>query len=454
MLESVRSISIESSNDSSTLLFDNEQVAATMAMIECSAELLREITSEWEDEGFEVSEVADTAFLARTQVSESLEHLKSALSGESKFAVALQVESGLHRTIRALTTIEGIIREFEELPPSRGRSAVTESIAIRRAYFEFRRQVLGLSLSEPNLESRFRSAAALIANLRTLKVYPLMRFYDRMPLRRLQERILGFLGPESNRSFDVGNRIWGDLVAFAELLLEINDREDLLQHDTHVVSALVTIFTSSAEPQGLTALVRAEIESLIGRDDGLNRLIQSQDDIPPNRWIPVLERVQVELETRTVKRRSATPQAEFSEEEAGSSEFFPAGQAPPFIDRADAIEAALRIPGVFAAAVADRETGECSAGQSRANAYQLPRAVLGFSKVIRAKLKVLADLELNEQIHDMIFTSDKLQHVIAFKPDQSCFFLVALNRDDTSLALTRHKTHEICRRLWLQGATV
>ncbi|MEM9556319.1 MAG: hypothetical protein AAGC60_18835 [Acidobacteriota bacterium] len=232
-------------------------------------------------------ELSDLAFVTRTQLAESHDALETALKNQYLWIVASHADTGLRRVGKGLITIESAIREYEGLEPIERRWAdLADALEIRRLYGQFRRAIArgGEEPEGEELRTQLRSAANRIAILRDLKIYPFLRIYDRIPIRRLQKRILEWLerddgDPAKNEE---GMQLWSDLLSFAELLKQINNREELREHDRRTVTRLVRLLfeAKSMPPQILPGHLEA-LEQLLGRDDQLDRIV-----LDPTRHTP------------------------------------------------------------------------------------------------------------------------------------------------------------------------
>lgn len=230
-------------------------------------------------------EVSNIAFAVRVQLKETYDALVNASRDQQVWIVASHADTGLRRAGKGLITLESTIREYEGLDPvERTWSRLQDSLEIRRLYSQFRRGIakLGRPVDADALHGALRSAANRIAILRDRKIYPLMRISDRLPIRRLQKRILTWLdGPhETAEACEEGRRLWSDLLSFAELLVQVNHREELRANDRRVVREwLDRHFPQDAEqapePRLASARDLADLEPLLGRSDALDELLLS-----------------------------------------------------------------------------------------------------------------------------------------------------------------------------------
>lgn len=279
-------------------LYESESHEAPLDSAGGEDDFLREIGAAISSE-LATREVANLAFVVRAQMMETYEALVSALANRYAWVVASHADAGLRRVSRGLLTLETAMREYEGLPPAERRwHDLKDSLETRRLYGQFRRAILR---SEQNtaedLAGRMRGAANRIAILRDLKIYPFLRIYDRLPIRRLQKRILAWLDqPDNPQKEEEGRQLWSDLVSFAELLAQVNNREDLREHDRKTVSRLHRVlFEARQAPARILPSHLADLEQLLGRDEDLDRIILSPNQFGVEDLREPLERVQSQL---------------------------------------------------------------------------------------------------------------------------------------------------------------
>lgn len=279
-------------------VYDAESLEAPLEDAGAEDDFLREIGAAISSE-LATRELSNLAFVVRAQIMETHEALLSALASRYTWAVVSQADTGLRRVSRGLLTLETAIREYEGLAPAERRwSDLKDSLETRRLYGQFRRAILR---SEQNpaedQTSRLRGAVNRIAILRDLKIYPFLRIDDRVSIRRLQKRILAWLErPDGAPKDEEGRQLWSDLVSFAELLGQINNREDLREHDRKTVSRLHRVlFEARQAPARILPSHLADLELLLGRDEDLDRIILSPHQFAVEDLREPLERVQSQL---------------------------------------------------------------------------------------------------------------------------------------------------------------
>lgn len=256
-----------------------------------------------------VEEVSGLAFVSRGQLLDMLTALDQAIQARQIWKVASYADTGLRRSGRALIAIESAMRECEGLPVEyRQWQNLDDSLEVRRVYGGFRRAVLrgGEGTEEVELEAealreRMEAAAEAIAALRDLEIYPYLRIDDRLQIRRLQKRILGWLeeasrATDGGQSAEAGVQLWSDLVSFARLLAQINHRQELREHDRLTVGGLLRkFFGKSATPEKLVPSILALLEPLLGREDELDAIILNPDEHTGEDLRAPLERLRKEL---------------------------------------------------------------------------------------------------------------------------------------------------------------
>lgn len=227
-------------------------------------------------------EVSNLAFVARGQLIEMQEALHGALEKRQVWAVASHADAGLRHAGKALIAAEIAVCEYEGLPaPDRRWTDLGVSLETRRLYAQFRRAILraGEAKAGDALSAQLRSAATRIRVLRNLEIYPFLRIDDRLTIKQLNKRIVAWLNGEGDASEKTGQRLWEDLVSFARLLIKVNDREELREHDRQVLQTVHhMILGSRRQVKRLDETHLKELERLVGRDDGLDQVILHIDE--------------------------------------------------------------------------------------------------------------------------------------------------------------------------------
>lgn len=114
------------------------------------------------------------------------------------------------------------------------------------------------------------------------------------------------------------------------------------------------------------------------------------------------------------------------------------------------LEACLRIDGAVGVALVDWKSGMTLGTAGGSPALNLDVAAAGNTDVVRAKLKVMDMLGLNDKIEDMLITLGEQYHIIRpLRNYQELFFYLVLGRAQSNLAMSRMKLTEIEKNLTL-----
>jgi hypothetical protein len=108
----------------------------------------------------------------------------------------------------------------------------------------------------------------------------------------------------------------------------------------------------------------------------------------------------------------------------------------------DSLAELMTIDGALAMALVDYQSGMVLG--SIGGGVDLEVAAAGNTEVVRAKMKTMKALGLNDEIEDMLITLGKHYHImrpVASKP--GLFFYVVLDRSRGNLALARRKVLEV-----------
>ena len=114
----------------------------------------------------------------------------------------------------------------------------------------------------------------------------------------------------------------------------------------------------------------------------------------------------------------------------------------------DSLNTLMTIDGALAAALVDSTSGMLMG--SAGGGLDLELAAAGNTEVVRAKLKTMRMLNLNDQIDDILITLGKQYHVIRpIAANDGVFFYVVLDKSRSNLALARRKVSDVEKELKL-----
>ncbi|HWX01094.1 hypothetical protein [Collimonas sp.] len=105
------------------------------------------------------------------------------------------------------------------------------------------------------------------------------------------------------------------------------------------------------------------------------------------------------------------------------------------------VDALLNIDGTLAAAIVDSNSGMILG--SGGSGVDLELAAAGNTEVVRAKLKTMKSLGLNDSIEDILITLGKQYHVLRpIDKHEGLFIYTVLDKSKSNLALARRKVQE------------
>ena len=108
----------------------------------------------------------------------------------------------------------------------------------------------------------------------------------------------------------------------------------------------------------------------------------------------------------------------------------------------DSLASIMTIDGCIAAALVDSNSG-LVLGKA-GSGIDLDLAGAGNTEVVRAKMKTMKSLKLNESIEDILITLGTQYHIIRpMKNKEGLFIYVVLLKDRANLALARMKTADV-----------
>jgi hypothetical protein len=112
-----------------------------------------------------------------------------------------------------------------------------------------------------------------------------------------------------------------------------------------------------------------------------------------------------------------------------------------------ALKEAMGIEGAVGVALVDWESGLCLGAQGGGKFLNLDLAAAGNTDVVRAKMRTLESLNLNDTIEDILITLNKQYHLIRLlKNPQNgtgLFLYLVLDRGRANLGLARHHLSRI-----------
>lgn len=111
-----------------------------------------------------------------------------------------------------------------------------------------------------------------------------------------------------------------------------------------------------------------------------------------------------------------------------------------------ALEDMMSIDGALGAAVVDYNSGMALGTLGNSKALDLNVAAAGNTEVVRAKLRTIEQLGLQEDIEDVLISLNSQYHLIrpmTGRKSRGLFLYLALDRGRANLALARHRLRGI-----------
>ena len=112
-----------------------------------------------------------------------------------------------------------------------------------------------------------------------------------------------------------------------------------------------------------------------------------------------------------------------------------------------ALKEAMNIEGALGVALVDWESGMPLGTLGGGKYLDLDLASAGNTEVVRAKMRTIQSLQLNDIIEDILITLGKQYHLIRLMTNadgaQNMYLYLALDRSKANLALARHQLKRI-----------
>jgi hypothetical protein len=112
-----------------------------------------------------------------------------------------------------------------------------------------------------------------------------------------------------------------------------------------------------------------------------------------------------------------------------------------------ALKEAMGVDGAIGACVVDWESGMSLGAAGGGKYLDLDVAAAGNTEVVRAKMRTMESLRLDDTIEDVLITLSKQYHLIRLlrssRSEQGLFFYLVLDRQRANLALARHNLKRI-----------
>ncbi|MET9491513.1 MULTISPECIES: hypothetical protein [unclassified Nocardia] len=107
-----------------------------------------------------------------------------------------------------------------------------------------------------------------------------------------------------------------------------------------------------------------------------------------------------------------------------------------------ALKDMMVVDGALGAAVVDYNSGMALGMLGSSKALDLQVAAAGNTEVVRAKMRTIEQLGLNEEVEDILITLSSQYHIIrpmTGRKSKGLFLYLALDRGRANLAMARHR---------------
>jgi hypothetical protein len=305
LIDRARALRFHVPQDTGFLAVDPVVVQAVLGVLGETAETLRAMTLYFDEGGtlptspggLSSQDVGDLAFVGRTEVVELRDGLALARERQNSWKIAAEGDRAVARATRTLVTVEASLRELMGLPArERKWFDLDDALEIRRQYAAL--WLAAVAIGSPGgaqLVAQLKRFSDLIAILRREKVYPLLRIDDRLELRNLQKRIFAFLEDASPEAEQNGRRLWQDLFGFLQLLMHVQRREELREHDRLLIGrSYREVLDAGAASTLLPTALHEGLKDLAALDPELDQLLIASP-ARPIAYKPALERLRAKL---------------------------------------------------------------------------------------------------------------------------------------------------------------
>ncbi|MEV0361540.1 hypothetical protein [Nocardia fusca] len=112
----------------------------------------------------------------------------------------------------------------------------------------------------------------------------------------------------------------------------------------------------------------------------------------------------------------------------------------------DALREGMAVDGAIGIALVDAGSGMLLAKQGGSSVFDLDVAGAVNTEVLRAKLRAIEALQLNDSVQDILVSLDAQYHIImplARHAEEQLFLYLALDRTRANLALARHQLRRV-----------
>lgn len=221
--------------------------------------------------------IGDAVMLARMGLRSRQRTLLSLGESAPRWERLAAAGSALRTIQKSLSAVDRCMADFEHVPASINfyHRVVERSLDIRRRYVRFCHTVVGAPPAELNaLRARARSIGNAIAHLLGRDVAVHLRTGDRALLMMEHAKVREWLVDRSEHPEHIaaGQRLIQDMNNIATMFLDVNKREELVQHDARLVREVLRDHRAAIDggDEAARKAVLARLSTMLGRSPSLD----------------------------------------------------------------------------------------------------------------------------------------------------------------------------------------
>lgn len=252
-----------------------------------------------------VEDAAGVCVLARMEMVRRLEQFRGMAKSEDLWEFLICCNEVRGSLIRAAAAVEAAVcRQTLEPPELISTKDMENALEVREEYLAFQKNVLQLGPPAPErLHDHMLRVAAAMAGMIDSPNYRDFRTNDRFHLRKLEIQISDWLAQGDQANQKDGLHLWQEIAALSSLFLEINHREELIQHDRQVVmSALDRLYNGGPLEPGEKSALHEELGRVHGRDPELEELVARRALPESSHFLRALTRCALRLDPPAAQR--------------------------------------------------------------------------------------------------------------------------------------------------------
>jgi hypothetical protein len=282
--------------------FRRELVPVTIRLGELTTRVLSQllerfdssIGSEGEADPFADSpsnELVDTLFVARLQVQQATEEIRSQADLAEHWDLVTRCSRFRGLLCSAIAAVGRSLRSTAVIESAAGEARIdlNQSLLIRRTYMSFLRVVAPEHEPAPEqVVARLTSIASWIRQVLGSNLAKIIRVGDRCQLRHLQQKIESWFESAGQPGAVDGVHLWQDASAVATMLVQINNRHELIEHDRQLARQVLGSLVAADVAESRDPDLLERLSALRGRDRELDFAIDEVSEAIQRQLVPHL----------------------------------------------------------------------------------------------------------------------------------------------------------------------